>query len=279
MVYTVNDGINPAVQATLSVTVVAAGQPGDVKKQRESSTEVEINGSVGYNVLPDYYSTTGDDLYLTGATATTAGEGDTVDFTPAGQITFHDKGSSGTGNHEVLFSITDGNVVRAGKLTVNVKADGDTQPIASAVVSQSLVNVPITVKPLDSVLSPSVEPLLLVNVAPKGAASKAIAARLSPSCLNSRLRPSPCASSRGWSSRCRRTCDRGASGRCRTTCARSSARWRSGASSRAVPARPRTTSPIHSVRISTPPASVTPANGPSQQNSWHVTNSTAANSS
>ncbi len=176
LVYTVNDGINPAVQATLSVTVAPAGQPGDVKKQRESSTEVEINGSVGYNVLPDYYSTTGDDLYLTGATATTAAEGDTVDFTPAGQITFHDKGSSGTGNHEVLFSITDGNVVRAGKLTVNVKADGDTQPIASAVVSQTLVNVPITVKPLDSVLSPSVEPLRLVNVAPKGGASKATAA-------------------------------------------------------------------------------------------------------
>ena len=176
LVYTVNDGINPAVQATLSVTVVPAGQPGDVKKQRESSTEVEINGSVGYNVLPDYYSTTGDDLYLTGATATSAADGDTVDFTPAGQITFHDKGSSGTGNHEVLFSITDGNVVKAGKLTVNVKADGDSQPIASAVVSQSLVNVPVTVKPLDSVLSPSVEPLRLVNVAPKGAAGKATAA-------------------------------------------------------------------------------------------------------
>ena len=174
LVYSVTDGINPAVQATLSLTVVPTGQPGDVKKQRDSSTEVEINGSVGYNVLPDYYSTTGDDLYLTGATATTAG--DTVDFTPAGQITFHDKGSSGTGNHEVLFSITDGTVVKAGKLTVNVKADGDSQPIASAVVSQSLVNVPITVKPLDSVLSPSVEPLRLVSVAAKGGTTKATAA-------------------------------------------------------------------------------------------------------
>ncbi|WP_157695396.1 fibronectin type III domain-containing protein [Nakamurella panacisegetis] len=173
LTYSISDGVNPPVSASLVITVVPAGQPGDIKKQRDSSTEVEINGSVTYNVLPDYYSTTGDDLYLTGASATSAG--DTVDFTPAGQLTFHDKGSSGTGNHEVLFTITDGDVVKSGKLTVNVQAEGTGKPIASAVVAASLVNVPTTVNPLNSVLSPSLDPLRLTNVSSKSGGAKATA--------------------------------------------------------------------------------------------------------
>lgn len=173
LTYTIDDGVNPAVQATLSITVAPAGAVGDVKKQRDSSTEVEINGSIGYDVLPDYYSTTGDDLYLTSATATTAG--DSVDYTPGGQITFHDKGSSGTGHHEVLFTITDGKVVRSGKLTVDVKPDGNARPIASAVVAESLSGVPITVRPLSSVLSPGIDPLRLTAVAARGAGGGATA--------------------------------------------------------------------------------------------------------
>ena len=173
LTYTIDDGINPAVQASLSISVAPASQVGDVKKQRDSSTVVEINGSIGYDVLPDYYSTTGDDLYLTGATATTAG--DSVDYAPGGRITLHDKGSSGTGNHEVLFTITDGRVVRSGKLTVDVKPDGSAQPIASAVVARSLPGVPVTVKPLSSVLSPGLDPLQLTAVSIKGAAGGATA--------------------------------------------------------------------------------------------------------
>ena len=173
MTYTVGDGVNSPITSQLSVTVISGGAPGAIKAIRASTTEVEINGSVSYNVLTDYSSATGDDLRLSDAQSLTAD--DTVDFTPGGQITFSDKGLSGTGKHYVQFTVTDGTNVTSGKLAINVLAENTGKLTAGAAMASSMVGVPVRAQPLQSVLWPGSAPLQLTGVTPKAGGSKATA--------------------------------------------------------------------------------------------------------
>lgn len=166
LTYTVSDGINPAATAALEIEVVGPDTVPAPVKIRDSVVEVELGGSVTYNVLQDYVSPGGDDLFLTAATV---GTEDEVTFKPDGTVTFVDKGTGGVIAKEVELVISDGVNSIAGRLVVDVRAVGSAKPLASPVYARTVVGEPLTVWPLRSVISPSAEPVLLSRVWAKSA--------------------------------------------------------------------------------------------------------------
>ena len=65
----------------------------------------EVNGTVSYNVLDDYVSPTGDDLYLAAATGDST---DAVSFRPDGTITYRNTGTGAGTDTSVEFVVSDG---------------------------------------------------------------------------------------------------------------------------------------------------------------------------
>ncbi len=169
--YTVDDGVNKPTSASLSLTIAPASVQGQLKQLRASIVPVQQGGTVTYNVLPDWMSTTHDDLYLEDAKV----DGDdSVSFTPDGNITFTDAGTTGTQTKSVAFEITDGVSDAKGTLKINVVQDNK-ELTASAVYAVSTVGVPTTAYPLKSVLTTTDQKLTLGAVAERSGGPKATA--------------------------------------------------------------------------------------------------------
>lgn len=164
--YTATDGLGRSARAQVAVTVVADDVHEPPTKLRDSSVPVETLGTVSYNVLANYVSPNGDDLFLVGASMDEADVGDEVTFQPDGLITYYDKGVGGAVKKTVHFEVSDGyNAPVAGSLSVDVRPDGAAEPIAAPVYARGVVNRPMSVNILDSVTAPSVDPTLLTTVA------------------------------------------------------------------------------------------------------------------
>ena len=161
--YTVDDGLGRQSTAQLNLTVAG---PDDVRapvKVRDSATIVEVGGTVSYNVLPDFRSPVGEDLSLVSATATTD---DSVTFQPNGMVTFRDTGSAGPVRKTVDLTISDGASQISGTLTVDVKPEGSTKPVAGPVAAAGVVGEAVTAEPLRSVLSGLRDPARVTAVQP-----------------------------------------------------------------------------------------------------------------
>lgn len=167
--FLVGNGVGKPVTGTAKVTVVPADQPGTIKQAKKPATSVEAGGSVTYNVVRDYVSNVGDDLYLDSVSSTTD---DQVTFAPDGAITFRSVGNSGPGRKTVAFVVGDGHSTQRGELTVTVLADGEGKPTAAAAFADSVEGVPVTAYPARSVVSPSAKPVSVTKVTPKGSAPK-----------------------------------------------------------------------------------------------------------
>ncbi|HET8591789.1 MAG TPA: fibronectin type III domain-containing protein, partial [Nakamurella sp.] len=85
---------------------------------------------------------------------------------PDGTITIADSGAGHPRKRTVDFVVSDGVNSAQGTLTVDVVADTDLVPVPSPVYATGVPGRPVTVHPLDSVLSLSADPLRLAAVSP-----------------------------------------------------------------------------------------------------------------
>ena len=114
---------------TATAEVLVGVVPAEVSQApemvRSSAVTTEVNGTVSYNVLDDYISPTGDDLYLAAATGSST---DVVSFRPDGTITYRNTGTGAGTDTSVEFVISDGVEQTAGRLTVAIAPADSTTP-------------------------------------------------------------------------------------------------------------------------------------------------------
>ncbi len=163
--YVVSDGLGRTATARVSIDVVPDTVHRPPVKLHDSSVPVETLGSVSYNVLNNYRSPNGDDLFLVGASVDAANAGDEVTFQPDGLITYFDKGVGGAVKKTVTFEVSDGeNTPVSGTLTVDVRPDGTAEPIASPVYAHAVTGRPLSIDILSRVTAPAVDATTLAKI-------------------------------------------------------------------------------------------------------------------
>ena len=133
--YTVDNGAGGTATARVLVgrraagdhTAAAAGPP-------VGAITVEENGTATYNVLDDYFSPAGDDLFLRVRVAPTAAT--RVSFRPDGTITYRNTGGGAGTDRRVEFVVSDGVKQATGTLQVAIASADSTTPVAYPVVHQ-----------------------------------------------------------------------------------------------------------------------------------------------
>ncbi|MDQ6657905.1 MAG: cadherin-like domain-containing protein, partial [Actinomycetota bacterium] len=163
LTYTVDDGAGHTATADVKVTAVTDPTPVRPVQLRDSSTVVIVGGTVTSDVLTDWSSPSGDDLFLTGASSNNPD--DRISYSPNGNITVVDAGTAGSAKKTISYTISDGVNAVPGKMTVEVLADASATPVASPVLATGTVGQPISIRPLDSVFWPGTEDLTLSKVA------------------------------------------------------------------------------------------------------------------
>ncbi len=172
--YQVDNGRGGTATAHVQVSVIPFDESDAPRRVRRSAASVEVNATVSYNVLDDYLSPTGDDLYL--ASASTDG-GDAVSFRPDGTITFRNVGGGAGTDRRVEFVVTDGTEQATGSLTVAIASEHSTSPVVYPVVARAIIGATATALPLRSISSGAPEPVIIGSVEPQ-AGSEAASARV-----------------------------------------------------------------------------------------------------
>ncbi|WP_156761555.1 Ig-like domain-containing protein [Microbacterium karelineae] len=161
--YRVDDGREGGTdEARVSIAVVPEDENAPPEQRREQfALQVETGGALTYNVLPDWIDPDGDSLFLESVTAL---EGDEVEFTADGRITYRALSGS-QGMIDVPITVSDGRgASMTGELTLDVRAAGTAPPVTMAdhlVVNAGQQGV---VAPLANDLSPNDERLVLAQV-------------------------------------------------------------------------------------------------------------------
>lgn len=163
LTYTVDDGAGHTATADVKITPVTDPKPIKPIKLRDSSTVVIVGGTVTSDVLTDWSSPSGDDLFLTGASSNNPD--DRISYSPNGNITVVDAGTAGSAKKTISYTISDGVNAVPGKMTVEVLAAASAAPVASPVLATGIVGQPISIRPLDSVFWPGTDDLTLSKVA------------------------------------------------------------------------------------------------------------------
>ncbi|MEP6559636.1 MAG: fibronectin type III domain-containing protein [Nakamurella sp.] len=174
MKYGVSNGRGGTAEATVT-TIVDAKNPRltDPQRVRRSVTTTEVNGTVSYNVLDDYYSPLGDDLYLQSASTESA---DLVSFRPDGTITYRSTGSGAGTDSRVNFTVTDGSSSPVnGTLTVTLAAEDSTTPVVYPSFVSALVGSTALANPRHSVVSAATVPVVIGAVQPEPGSAGATA--------------------------------------------------------------------------------------------------------
>jgi hypothetical protein len=171
--YQVGNGRGGETSANVQVTVQAPTVSEVPQRVRRSAVTTEVNGTVSYNVLDDYFSPTGDDLYLLSATADTADE---VSFRPDGTITYRSTGGGVGGESRVTFLVTDGVEQASGTLTVSIAPPQSTTPAVYPVHTRGVSGSAAHADPARSVVSASADPVQISTVQPESDSTAATAA-------------------------------------------------------------------------------------------------------
>lgn len=158
--YSVNDGRNGVAEASVNVRITPESENAAPVSLRNGATSVEQGRQITYNVLGDWNDPDGDDVYLVNASPT---GGDSVRFSPDGQITFEHQ-SGELGEKEVQYIVSDGESESAGTLAVEVKPTGTLNPVGTPDFAHVFAGEKIALEPLANDLSPSGAPLTLVGV-------------------------------------------------------------------------------------------------------------------
>ena len=129
--------------------------------KRKTSLTVETGGTISYNILPDWIDPDGDDIYLK---SVVAAPGDEVEFTTDGQISYKATASL-QGRKDVEVTVADGfGEVGTATITLDVRAEGSTDPKTNADHVVTRVGEQVTVSPLSNDTSSGAEPLRLGRV-------------------------------------------------------------------------------------------------------------------
>ncbi len=165
---------------TATARVVVGVVPADVTKQpelvRSSAVTTEVNGTVSYNVLDDYVSPTGDDLYLTAATVDST---DVVSYRPDGTITYRNTGTGAGADTSVEFVISDGVKQASGRLTIAIAPADSTTPVVYPSFTTAVIGSEAIANPLRRVVSAAPQPATISTVRPEPG-SEGVTARLDP---------------------------------------------------------------------------------------------------
>jgi len=170
--YTVANGRGDTASAAVTVQVQPAGVNKPPQRLRTPATAVEAGATISYNVLKDYLSPTGDDLYLTSATTLT---GDAVSFRPDGTITFRSAGGGVGTDRKVTFVVSDGTSQVTGVLVVDIAAAGSSTPVSFPVHISGVVGSPVIADPLKNLTSASALPVQIGKVVAQAGSEAAVA--------------------------------------------------------------------------------------------------------
>ncbi|MEI3848696.1 MULTISPECIES: Ig-like domain-containing protein [unclassified Microbacterium] len=159
--YGIDDGRGGTAQANVQLSVHDWSVNAAPTQKRTTSLAVETGGTVSYNVLPDWIDPDGDDVYLK---SVTAAEGDEVDFTTDGQITYRAVASL-QGRKDIEVVVADGqNESAVGVLRLDVRPAGSTMPKTNADHVVTRAGESVTVAPLTNDTSSGREALRLARV-------------------------------------------------------------------------------------------------------------------
>lgn len=160
-VYEVDDGRGGKDTATVTLSVHELTKNAAPKPKRKTTLAVESGGTLSYNILPDWIDPDGDDIYLKDVIPA---DGDEVDFTTDGQITYRAVASP-QGRKEIQVTVADGQQKAAtSTIILDVRPPGSTDPKTNADHVVTQIGEQVTVAPLANDTSTSREPLRLARV-------------------------------------------------------------------------------------------------------------------
>ena len=174
--YQVGNGRGGTATAKVRVQVIPTATTEAPEMVRRSAVTTEVNGTASYNVLDDYTSPTGDDLFLTSATGDSA---DVVAFRPDGTITYRNTGTGAGTDATVDFVVSDGSEQTRGRLTVAIAPADSTTPVVYPTFTTAVIGSEAIANPLRKVVSAAAQPAVISTVRPEPG-SEAASARLDP---------------------------------------------------------------------------------------------------
>ncbi|WP_104126292.1 Ig-like domain-containing protein [Cryobacterium sp. Y57] len=158
--YAVSDVRGETAEATVVLTVSAAGTNSPPVQKRTSSFVVEQGASTTHNVLPDWIDPDGDDLLLQAAAPA---DDDTVQFTADGVLSYAAIGQN-LGRKDVFIVVSDGVDTGEGLVRVDVRASESTKPVTNPDHVSTTVGQTVTVSPLLNDASSGGAPLRLAKI-------------------------------------------------------------------------------------------------------------------
>ena len=172
--YQVGNGKGQTATARVLVGVAPQDRSEAPQRVRRSAVTTEVNGTVTYNVLDDFFSPTGDDVFLLSAVGDDTA---VVSFRPDGAITYRNTGNGSGTDAVIRFVVSDGVEQTAGTLTVAIASQGSSTPLVYPVYVRTVLGTDAVATPARNVVSPSDEPVVIraVQVEP---GSEAASARL-----------------------------------------------------------------------------------------------------
>ncbi|MFQ4149693.1 Ig-like domain-containing protein [Arthrobacter sp. LAPM80] len=159
--YTADDGRGGTAQGSVSVRVVPESENSAPVSMRPTTMVVAQGQSITQNVLADMIDPDGDSIFLVGATS--GEETGQVKFTPDGELTYTDDGSS-NGLRTVTVKVSDTRSIVEKKITVSVKPAGGVPPVANADYVRVVVGKSAIVAPLKNDQDPLGGELRLASV-------------------------------------------------------------------------------------------------------------------
>ena len=171
--YTNDDGRGGTATGNVSVRVVPEAENSEPVSMRATTMVVAQGQTISQNVLADMIDPDGDSIFLVGAS--TAEETGQVKFTPDGELSYTDDGSS-NGLRTVTIKVSDTRSIVEKKIKINVLPAGGVPPVANADYVRVVVGQGAIVEPLKNDQDPLGGELRLASVdKPKTGTSSPIA--------------------------------------------------------------------------------------------------------
>ncbi|MHA7269326.1 Ig-like domain-containing protein [Arthrobacter sp. HLT1-20] len=159
--YTNDDGRGGTAKGAVSVRVVPEAENSPAASLRPTTMVVAQGQAISQNVLADMIDPDGDSIFLVGATSQE--ETGQVKFTPDGELSYTDDGSS-NGLRTVVIEVSDTRSIVEKKIQISVKPAGGVPPVANADYVRVVAGQKAIVAPLKNDQDPLGGELRLASV-------------------------------------------------------------------------------------------------------------------
>ncbi|POH60607.1 Ig-like domain-containing protein [Arthrobacter glacialis] len=159
--YTNDDGRGGTAKGSVSVRVVPDSENTEPISMRPTTMVVAQGQTISQNVLADMIDPDGDSIFLVGATS--GEETGQVKFTPDGELSYTDDGSS-NGLRTVIIEVSDTRSIVEKKINISVKPAGGVPPVANADYVRVVAGQKAIVAPLKNDQDPLGGELRLASV-------------------------------------------------------------------------------------------------------------------